>query len=204
MLHASGRRLVRLAAVPDVAPGRESALAAARSLFARGERIEMGALAEQLGVNRVTLYRWLGNRETLLAELLWERLERALHRADARATDAGLAGVERLVAALMGIFPHDGTGSAERAFIAREPALAMRVMTTGVVHDRLVAWFAAAIDAERDAGRVNPAHPSEQIADIVVKSGEAVYWFDVASGRGVQRDNVVVVLGALCPPVGPR
>lgn len=201
MLQNAGLRATTLAIVSETIAGREAALSVARSLFARGDRIEMGVLAERLGVNRVTLYRWLGNREALVAELVWERIERALERADAAAKEAELTGVDRLVTALMGIFPHEGNGGAERAFISREPTLAMRVMTTGMVHDRLVAWFAAAVDDERDAGRIRPAHPSDQIADIVVKSGEAVYWFDVASGRGVQRDNVAVVLGALCPPV---
>lgn len=30
-------------------------------------------------------------------------------------------------------------------------------------------------------------------------AGEAVFWFDVLSGRGVERDNLVVLLDALCP-----
>ena len=31
----------------------------------------MGAIAEALGVNRVTLYRWVGSRDPLLVEVLW-------------------------------------------------------------------------------------------------------------------------------------
>lgn len=182
------------------APTRQDAYERARVLFRQGERIEVGLLADEVGVNRVTLYRWLGSRETLLAALLWERLEHALERSDSAARSDGRTGVDRLVDVLMGIFPSPGSTSVEAGFIAREPALAMRLMTTGEVHEKLIAWFAAAVAEERDAGLIAPAHPAEQIAEIVVKSGEAVFWFDVASGRGVNRDNVEVILRALCPP----
>ncbi len=171
-------------------------------MFARGERVEMGALADRLGVNRVTLFRWVGNREALLAELLWERLERGLRRADERARRSGKQGTERLAAVLLDVFAAAGTGSVERDFAERESALAMRVMTSGPVHERLIDWFAAAIDEEVAAGRLAPIHPTRQVADIVIKSGEAVFWFGMASGRGVDRENVEVILSALCPPTG--
>ena len=31
----------------------------------------MSALADELGVNRVTLYRWIGSRDRLLVEVIW-------------------------------------------------------------------------------------------------------------------------------------
>ena len=50
-------------------PTAEDALALARDQFLAGERVEMGALAEQLGINRTTLYRWVGEREQLMGTL---------------------------------------------------------------------------------------------------------------------------------------
>ena len=37
----------------------------------RAGRIDMSALADELGVNRVTLYRWVGSRDRLLVEVVW-------------------------------------------------------------------------------------------------------------------------------------
>src|SRR3954468_17932201 len=51
----------------------------ARRRFLAPERLDMSALAQELGVNRVTLYRWVGSRDKLLAEVAW-----ALARAGAR------------------------------------------------------------------------------------------------------------------------
>src|SRR4051794_5962256 len=43
----------------------------ARHRFQAAERIDMSAMADELGVNRVTLYRWVGSREQLLVEVIW-------------------------------------------------------------------------------------------------------------------------------------
>src|SRR5258708_13510475 len=50
----------------------------ARRRFLRGERVDMGGLSTGLGVNRATLYRWVGTREQLLVEILWSLAERTL------------------------------------------------------------------------------------------------------------------------------
>ena len=47
----------------------------ARRTFLAGERIDMQTLARSLGVDRATLYRWVGSRERLLTEILWSLIE---------------------------------------------------------------------------------------------------------------------------------
>src|SRR3954465_14750206 len=54
----------------------------ARRKFLAAERIDMSALADELGVNRVTLYRWVGSREQLLVEGVWSLGERTLEKID--------------------------------------------------------------------------------------------------------------------------
>ena len=44
----------------------------------------MSALADELGVNRVTLYRWVGSREQLLVEIVWSLGSRTLANCDRR------------------------------------------------------------------------------------------------------------------------
>ena len=178
----------------------DSALAAARRLFDAGQRVEMGQLADALGVNRATLYRWVGSRDALLGGLVWERVERGLVAADARATRGHRTGTARLAVLLTALFAGAGRGSPVRAFVASEPTAAMRVMTTGPVHDRLIERFAGVIDDEAARGSLAPRYPSRQIAELVVKTGEAVFWFDVTSGRGLDQANMLVLLEALCSP----
>ena len=52
-------------------PGPDDALSLAREQFLLPERVDMSTLADELGVNRVTLYRWFGSRDRLLVEVVW-------------------------------------------------------------------------------------------------------------------------------------
>ena len=54
-----------------------------------GRRVDMSALAEELGVNRVTLYRWVGSRDQLLVEVIWSLALRTLADVDARTRATG-------------------------------------------------------------------------------------------------------------------
>src|ERR1700685_4520466 len=54
------------------------AFALAKRRFLDGHGVDMGALSRELGVNRATLYRWVGTREQLLVEILWSLAERTL------------------------------------------------------------------------------------------------------------------------------
>src|SRR5437764_10625027 len=54
------------------------ALRAARRMWLRELRIDMGALAAELGVSRATLYNWVGDRERLTAEVMWSIAEQTL------------------------------------------------------------------------------------------------------------------------------
>jgi hypothetical protein len=52
----------------------------ARRLFLKGRRVDMGVVAGDLAVNRVTLYRWVGRREQLLLRILWTLTDQTLRR----------------------------------------------------------------------------------------------------------------------------
>src|SRR4051795_10704401 len=69
----------------------------ARRKFLAAERIDMSALADELGVNRVTLYRWVGSREQLLVEVVWSLATRTLEKVDARVRAKGSERIVRVV-----------------------------------------------------------------------------------------------------------
>src|SRR6478752_3149837 len=55
----------------------------ARETFISGRRIDMGSLATTLGVDRTSLFRWVGNRDALLSEVLWSLAVPTLEQAEA-------------------------------------------------------------------------------------------------------------------------
>src|SRR4051812_20945102 len=102
------------------------ALRLARRKFLVPERIDMSALAQELGVNRVTLYRWVGSRDKLLVEVVWSLGERTLEKVDrgVRAT-----GAERVVRVVTRFLDDVISNAGMRRWLADEGELAMRLLT---------------------------------------------------------------------------
>src|SRR4051812_45622116 len=107
-------------------PTAPDAFSLARRRFLDGERLDMSALAADLGVNRVTLYRWVGSRERLLVEVIWglgsQTLEDATRRSRKRGSDRIVDIVSRFTAAVL-------SNPGMSRFLAEEGELAMRLMT---------------------------------------------------------------------------
>jgi AcrR family transcriptional regulator len=155
-------------------PNRGHALEHARTLFLRGERVDMGTLSSALGIGRTTLYRWVGDRERLMGDVLaelidrtWDRvIDEAEGKGDERAMDAGRRFME-----LTANFPP------LRQFAEREPQLALRVLLApdGVVADRIRAGFQRALE-------VNGVDVDPELVDIAVQAGTALEWTPIAIG----------------------
>src|SRR3954451_16384597 len=105
--------------------GRELAVAAGRRALLRGERVDMRALARELQIARATLYRWCGDRDALLGDVLWSLSSNALEQAAAKAPGHGLehflGTMERFMTQLVSHQPF-------RRFILAEPETASRVL----------------------------------------------------------------------------
>ena len=69
--------------------GRRAAIKLARKQFLASRRIEMGLLAHELGVSRMTLNRWVGSRDLLLGEINWTLARTTLDDCRRRATGTG-------------------------------------------------------------------------------------------------------------------
>ena len=47
----------------------------ARRMWLKGERIHLAPLADELGIGRATLFRWVGNKDLLVGAILWSLYE---------------------------------------------------------------------------------------------------------------------------------
>src|ERR687888_2348127 len=82
----------------------------ARRWFLEGRRVDMLELAAELDVSRATLFRWVGNRDLLLGEILWSLAEPVFDR---KYWTTRLEGAD-LVAQL--VFDYVRTVNADEAF----------------------------------------------------------------------------------------
>ncbi|MFD3703996.1 QsdR family transcriptional regulator [Nocardia sp. NPDC058658] len=174
------------AARPDAA----SAFRAARGAFLAGHRLEMKELAVALGVNRATLFRWVGGRDELLAEVIWSIAEPTLRRAAAATSGHGA----HRIASILGDFAHaTNTSDAFRQFLLREPERALRLLTTraGSVQHRIVSIVEDLLAEEISAQQLDPLLPVPELALLLVRITETFIYTDVISGEEPDAARVV-------------
>jgi len=169
---------------PTAGATREEVLAAATELYLSGERVDILAIASQLGVGRATVYRWFGSRERVIGAVVTRIAEGLV--ADARAQARG-RGARRLLE----IFDHLNRALADsstlRRFLQEERRTALRIITSsdGIVQPRMVELVREAIDEEVTAGSYEPPVDTGTLAYAIVRLAEAFLFNDaVADIRG--------------------
>lgn len=166
-------------------PRRPTALDAfelARATFAAGRRVDMNSLSIELGINRATLYRWVGSRGQLLVEVLWDLTAAALERVDDQIEEKG---TERLVAVASGLVEVTLATEGFRHFVSEEPFQALRLIAgeTAGYEPRLVAAFERMLEEERDDGRLDPSLDPHTAAYAIVRMLVGCSYLHVIAGQ---------------------
>jgi AcrR family transcriptional regulator len=138
----------------------------------------MSALAAELGVNRVTLYRWVGSRDQLLVEVIWSLAKRTLEKVEA-GTDA--RGTERVVVVVVRFLEAVIANPGMQRWLAEEGEHAMRLLTR---HDhdfqpRLIAAMHDLLVAERVELPVDLG----EVAYVIVRLIESYTYLDLITGE---------------------
>ena len=167
--------------------------ALARQRFLAGERVEMGALAEELGLNRVTVYRWVGSREQLLVEVLWSLAEPTLNHERERVKEKGS---ERVVQVLTRFIVAVLSNTGMTRFVSEEGELAIRLMTRPEAgfQSRLIAWVHDLLEEETSAGRLKLPGELHDCAYGVVRVIESYISLDLITGGQPDPDRAERVL----------
>jgi len=183
-------------------PGRRAialdAFALGKRRFLRGERVDMGRLAEDLGVNRATLYRWVGTREQFLVEILWSLAERTLGD-ELRRVDAENAEGNR-VAHLLSSFVRDVLSSPGMRQLQRdEGELAFRLLTLARYgfEPRLAQFVRDLLAEDATAGRLTTPVPLDDLAYTAVRVVESYVHRAVITGEKPDADRASRVLHVL-------
>lgn len=150
-----------------------TAFGTACAWFMAGRRLDISALAEEVGVSRVTMHRWVGTRDELLTEVMWNLTSRTLDRLQA---DVEREGVAPMAPELMGryiaaIASNTGVLRLQR----EEPDTFVRLCTTSAAtfQRRLIDRVAAVLRADRAAGLLTVELDDEELAFAVVRLLEA-------------------------------
>jgi AcrR family transcriptional regulator len=198
---AAGTPLQRqLAGTSPIRPTALDAFRLARRTFLAGERIDMQTLARSLGVDRATLYRWVGSRERLLTEILWSLIEPTV-TALGKAETPGAAGASPAAAVIIGTVRGVMANAGMQRFIDREGELALRLLTTKAsdFETRLIALVGELVREEASAGRLDAAVPLDDLPYVLVRIMESYIYLGLITGEHPDPDRAARVISALLP-----
>ena len=177
------------------AASREDVLDASLRLYLHGERIDVQAVAAELGLGRTTIYRWFGSREGLVGETLALAAEPLFSNARAGASGEGgialLDTFDRINRAL-------AAAPALRSFLALERD-GLRILTSsaGIVHRRAVATIEGFVEAEVRAGTYRPPVDPSTLAYAIVRLAEAFLFNDATAAMRGDVDRLREIEAAL-------
>jgi AcrR family transcriptional regulator len=178
------------------AASREQVLERALHHYLRGRRIDVQAIAAELGLGRATIYRWFGSREDLIGEVLVAASEPLLDAARASARGRGgnalLDTFDRFNRSLAG-------APALRQFVENERDAALRIITSsgGRVQPRIVERITGLIEDEVRAGRYEPPVEPSTLGYAIVRLAEAFLFNDAIAGMRGDVDRLREVEAAL-------
>lgn len=154
----------------------------ARRMWLKGERIHLASLSAELNIGRATLFRWVGNKDLLLGEVLWSLYEPL--RIEAVNTTPG-QGVDFVV----GVYRHINStllhSEPLRRFIREDPEYALKILTSSqsTIHSRTVEANTRTLREQIAAGHLNPPLNVNSLSYFMVRLAESCLYSDIINGR---------------------
>ena len=183
---------------------RRRAIDAATTVYLAGEKLDMSWLADDLGASRATLYRWVGNRDDLLAVVLSEATERTYRQAIEQAQGRGSAYLLDLFNKVM----RSIVASAPlRALTTREPMVFIRLaFLPGAIESAAARITAEVLARESARGALKLTLTPEVLAKALVRICEVHLYAPLLGGDEPEIDTaldlVSLLLGGQDAPAG--
>jgi len=178
-------------------PTPAAAFRAARRMYLRGQRVDMQALAAELAISRTTLYRWTGQREQLLSDILWSLSDDIFEQA--KRDHPKHTGTKRLLA----IFRQHVGALVEaeplHTFLRQETQAALCILTspTAGVQSRTVSKLAELYREEVQAEAFHPRIDPDTLAYDVVRVTEGFIYNDALLTIEPEVERAAAIVAAL-------
>jgi AcrR family transcriptional regulator len=172
------------------------ALQLARRRWLSGERLDMGALARELGVSRATLYSWVGSRERLIGEVIWSFAEEGVRQALEGASGSGADYIVDVVGRFARL---NASFEPLRRFIEQDPELALRVLTSkkGPVQERMIEVARGLLTEQVSAGKLTLVLDVDTLAYLMIRVNESFLYSDVITGSEPDVEKALDVIRIL-------
>ncbi|MFD3508707.1 QsdR family transcriptional regulator [Nocardia sp. NPDC058666] len=165
------------------APPQNDVLDTAISIFLRGERLELHAVATELGISRTTIYRRFGTREDLLGAAIARLFERVITAVDNRCTSRGAHRISEVFDQVLRRLAAD---PALRTYLQNESPAAHRLVTQadGAVHRCSVTLVERLIQRAQEHDDYRPPIDRTTLAYALVRLGESFLYSNAVDSDG--------------------
>ena len=170
---------------------------AALEAYLEMRRLDMRALAGELGISRATLYRRVDGRDHLLGQVVWFLTRHAMTRA---LDSAGRQRGSRRILSVVEHFMRDvNSQPAFRRFLDAEPEAALRILTSkhGGIQQGIIDVLEKVIEQEEEAERLELGVDRATLAYVIVRIGESFLYADVIADNEPDVGKAVAVIGKL-------
>jgi AcrR family transcriptional regulator len=159
-------------------------------------RIDMSALAADLGINRVTLYRWFGSRDHFLVEVLWSLTGRTLELIE---DEVQARGGERIVEIVIHFLDAVISSAGMQRWLADEGEHAMRLLTRHEpgFQPRLIEAVERLLSEEAGAGALDLPVDLHELAYVIVRLIESYTYLDLITGERPEAARAAPILRML-------
>ncbi|WP_158501579.1 QsdR family transcriptional regulator [Vitiosangium sp. GDMCC 1.1324] len=147
----------------------------------KGERFDIGRMAQELGVSRATVFRWVGTRELLYGEVISAQFEAAMATARDEATGEGAELIANIVQRMIHLIVEN---EPLKKFVQQDAEYAMRILMSksSTVEQRNTACVRKALeDGVRD-GHIRPEMDLDALAFVIIRIGESFLYRDAITG----------------------
>jgi AcrR family transcriptional regulator len=180
----------------DATPSPDSLIGAARQRFVRGERVDLPGLADELGISRATAYRWAGNAEQIMGEVIAALVEDTFRRVTKEARGRGAV---RVLDAIARGMRYVSAFKPLREFLERDPQRGLRIIASkdGPVQQRTIALHQALLEEEMRKGNLRLPVDARTMAYALVRNVETFLYADFIAGEEPDIDKAVEILKLL-------
>ncbi len=142
----------------------------------------MGAIAGELGVNRVTLYRWFGSRDDFIVEVVWSLALTTFKWVEDKVTSEG---PERIVDVVTGFLDTIITNPGMQRWLGEEGEHAMRLLTgrSTDFQQRLIGEVQRRLEEQANSSRLLPPVDLHELAYVIVRLIESYTYLDLITGE---------------------
>lgn len=154
----------------------------ARRHWLKGERIHLASLATELNIGRATLFRWVGNKDLLLGDVLWSLYDDLRREALANTPGDGVDFVIGVYRYINSVLLHS---EPLRRFIHQDPEYALRMLTSthSAVHSSTVKSNTQILQDQFQRGLIHPPMSIDSLSYFMVRLAESFLYSDIVCDR---------------------